>query len=304
MNRSSAATTAAASSADAFGATIVSLGRRLTMTASVPRRLPASAGRHNRSVTGFVDIHAHVLPGIDDGPGDMEQTIALLRAAADSGTSAIAATPHLRSDFPNVHVEELAERCQAVREAIDQHGLGVELVCAAEVSLVWAIEASDSDLVLASYAQRGTDMLVETPSFAVTGFDRLLYRLRAAGPERSPEFQRDRSALAELVRQGVLLQVNAESLAERLRRSSVGRLARNLCAEGLAHVIASDGHRGSEWRPVTRLAEAVDVAGAVVGAERARWMMQTAPRAIIDGAQLPPAPAPEPKPLRRWWWRG
>jgi protein-tyrosine phosphatase len=51
---------------------------------------------------GYVDIHAHVLPGIDDGPDDLDQSVSMLRAAAASGTDKIVATPHLRSDFPGV----------------------------------------------------------------------------------------------------------------------------------------------------------------------------------------------------------
>ena len=74
-------------------------------------------------MSGYVDIHAHVLPGIDDGPSDLEGALAMLRAAAESGTTTIASTPHLRSDYPDVHVNELAQRCQALREEIARAGI-------------------------------------------------------------------------------------------------------------------------------------------------------------------------------------
>lgn len=247
---------------------------------------------------GLVDIHAHLLPGIDDGPEDLEQALALARVASESGISTLAATPHLRSDFPHVHVEELAERCQAMRAAIEREQIELELVCGAEVSLAWALEAGDDALRLASYRQRGTDLLIETPLTTVAGLGGLLYRIRVRGyrvtlahPERSPAFQSDPAELAELVRQGVLLQVNASSLGRDRRGSQLQRLAARLCRQGLAHVIASDGHRGAAWRPVSELAAGVDAAGSLFGPERAGWLTQLAPAAILAGEELPEPPA-------------
>src|SRR5581483_9388963 len=110
-------------------------------------------------VGGYVDIHAHVLPGIDDGPSDLAEAIAMARAAADSGITTIAATPHLHPGFPDVHIHEIAERCQELREAIDREQIQLNVVSGAEVSLMWAFDASDEDLRLASYGQRGTALL-------------------------------------------------------------------------------------------------------------------------------------------------
>ena len=149
-------------------------------------------------VAGYVDLHAHVLPGVDDGPPDREGSLAMLRAAAASGIGTLAATPHLRADFPGVHVDELARRCRDLREACVHEGIDIRIVSGAEVSLVWALEASDEQLALATYDQRGTDLLIETPTSSVVGFESLLFQLRAKGlrvtlahPERSVEFQRD-----------------------------------------------------------------------------------------------------------------
>jgi protein-tyrosine phosphatase len=248
-------------------------------------------------MAGYVDIHAHVLPGIDDGPGDLGQSLEMARAAVASGVATIASTPHLRSDFPDVHVDELADRCRAVREAIDAEGIPLTLVSGAEVSLAWAIEASDEELTLASYGQRGTDLLVETPTVIAVGVERFLYELRAKGyritlahPERSAQFQRDESPVRDLVDQGVLLQVNAESLLGPGPYRGIKGLARDLLVNGLVHAIASDAHRGTKWRPVTRLPEGIQAASELVGIERAGWMAHAAPRAIVDGAYLPDAP--------------
>jgi protein-tyrosine phosphatase len=248
-------------------------------------------------VLGYVDLHAHALPGIDDGPSDTEGAITMLRAAATTGIGRLAVTPHLRADFPDVHVDELHRRCRTLRDAVAREGIEIEVVCGAEVSLVWALEASDEELALATYGQRGTDLLIETPTFDVVGFESRLNQLRAKGlrvtlahPERNVEFQRAPSRLADLVDDGVLLQVNAETLLGAARRSDTHRLGRYLCAEGLAHALASDAHRAAGWRPVTCLAKAARIATALVGPDRARWMTHAAPAAIIAGTAIPAAP--------------
>lgn len=255
---------------------------------------------------GFVDIHTHLLPGIDDGPVDLAGALDMARAAVASGSTTIAATPHLRADFPDVHVEELADRCRKLGDALDQQGVPVRVVSGAEVSLLWALDASEEELRLASYGQRGSDLLVETPT-DVTPLEALLYRLRAQGyritlahPERSRVFQRDAGRLRSLTDHGVLLQINAGSLQARTD-ASIRKLAERLCREGLAQVIASDGHRAEEWRAVTALAVGVEAATALVGRARAEWMASTCPRAIIEGAVLPEAP--EIETTRRRWLR-
>lgn len=254
---------------------------------------------------GLVDIHAHILPGIDDGPADLEDALAMARAAAEAGIGTVVATPHLRSDFPDVHTDELAQRRNALQTAIEEAGVRLRVVGGAEVSLLWALDASGDDLVTASVDQQGRDLLIETPMTSVGGIDQHLFYLRAKGfrvtlahPERSAEFQSNQHLVAEMVEQGVLMQVNAKSLLDAGRRSPSTRFARQLCADGLVHVLASDGHRATSWRPVTSLREGVEAATVIVGAERAMWMARDAPGAIVAGAELPEAP-PLVKPARR-----
>lgn len=225
----------------------------------------------------------------------------MARATVEAGIGTLVSTPHLRPDFPDVHLHELAGRCQELSRAIAAEGIPLRLVSAAEISLLWALDTSREDLVLASFGQRGTDLLVETPLGTVVGIDQHLYHLRALGfrvtlahPERSPEFQDDNGLLEALINQEVLLQVNGGSLLDGRKHSDSGRLARKLCTSGWAHALASDGHRGSSWRPVTSLRDGVRAAAGLVGSERAEWMARDVPAAIIAGTELP-----EPPKLRR-----
>ena len=250
-------------------------------------------------MAAYIDIHAHILPGIDDGPEDLEGSLAMARAAAESGIATLVATPHLRADFPNVHVRELAERCQALQAAIDSEQIALRIVSGAELSLVWALNASSGELKLSRYGQRGTDLLIETPS-DVTMIDQHLYAVGAKGfritlahPERSRQLQKNPERLQALSERGVLLELNAEAL--RLpRRSPTRKLAEHLCRTGQAHALASDGHRARSRRPVTELAGGVAAAAALVGQARADWMTTAVPAAIIAGESLPQPPEIEP----------
>ena len=205
----------------------------------------------------MVDLHAHVLPGIDDGPPDLDASVALLRAVEADGIGTIAATPHVRDDHPDVVPAELAGRVAELQERLDAEGIGVRVVPSGEVDLAWAMGADDDALKLVSIGQRGTDLLVETPygeppptlddllfSLAVKG-----YRVLLAHPERGPAFQRHPERLHALHERGVLMQVTAFALVSPNRPSRSHKLATQLVRDGLATVLASDAHAVGGGRP-------------------------------------------------------
>jgi protein-tyrosine phosphatase len=243
----------------------------------------------------MIDLHSHVLPGLDDGPDLMEGSIEFVLAAANQGTTLMAATPHLRDDYPDIEVESLAGECARLNEQIPR-GIDLEVVPAAEVDIFWAQRATDEQLHLASFEQRGTDLLIETPYGPVPhGFEDLLfhvamrgYRILLAHPERNQTFHREPERLRRMVQRGILLQITVPSLLRKDRASRSRRLAIELVREGLAHNLASDSHSGGSFRPPA-LAEGVrsldDVAPAY-----AEWLVTEAPAAILDGSPLPPAP--------------
>ena len=248
----------------------------------------------------MVDIHVHLLPGIDDGPSSIEESVALGRALVADGVRTAVATPHVREDHPRVVPEQLAGRCERLREAFSQAEVRLDLVAGGEVDLLWATDASDEELRLVSYGQMGAFVLVETPYTPLPHhFEELLFELelRGAGillahPERNPTFQDDVNRLASLVERGVLLQVTASSLVA--GRSRAGRAARTLVHRRLVHVIASDAHGA------TRLARApLSAAGPIaarIAPERASWMLRDGPAAVLAGRRV----EPPPQPRHRW----
>jgi protein-tyrosine phosphatase len=245
----------------------------------------------------MIDLHSHVLPGIDDGPTDMAGSIAMAQVAADSGTKWLVATPHLREDYPAVRPEELPARVAAVNAVLVRRGVELEVLPGAEIDLSTALELSDAELRAASLGGGGHDLLIESPYGPLPGmFVGLVttimergFRITLAHPELNPTFREDPRRLAQVVEAGVLLQVTSRSLHGG-RRSTSQKLARDAIRRGWAHVVASDGH-ASDWRPPRLGADirALEREEPEVSA-RLHWMTDDAPRAILAGAPLPPAP--------------
>jgi protein-tyrosine phosphatase len=250
-----------------------------------------------------IDLHAHVLAGIDDGPAGFEESVALARASQRDGVTTLALTPHLRDDFPAVVPAELQGRRDALADRLAEEGCLLELVTGGELDLAWAQRATTETLRLVSYGQGGTDLLIETPYGELPHhFEDMLdalsgqrFRLLLAHPERNPTLRGDPARLRRLVERGILVQLTAASLTAP-RRSRSRQFALAALDEGMAHVIASDAHSSAT---VIRapLSEGV-AAAATVDPARAEWMVTDAPAAILAGDPLPPAPA-RPAGVRR-----
>jgi protein-tyrosine phosphatase len=244
----------------------------------------------------LVDLHCHLLPGLDDGPASVEESVALAAELAGGGVETVVCTPHFRRDYPRVLPRNLRPLCEHLREAVGQAGIELELLPGAEVDLHRGIEATDAELKLASLGQRGTHLLVETPYSRLGSlFEEQLFELQARGytlllahPERNGAFQQQPGRLEALVQRGVLVQVTATSLSRPPSKSRSGRTARALLEADLAHVISSDAHGPALAR--SALGEGLKAAREVVG-NRADWMVTDAPAAILAGEPIPPPPA-------------
>jgi protein-tyrosine phosphatase len=247
-----------------------------------------------------IDLHCHILPGIDDGPATEEESLALARAAVDAGTRAIVATPHVSWDCPANTAASIASGVAQLQEALTREEIPLQLYTGAEIAMTRAAELADEELVaLRLGGPDCTHLLVECPlSLTAAGFDPLLALLRSRGheivlahPERCPAFQRDVGAYERLIAQGMLGQVTAGSLVGRFGRA-VQELADRLVREGLAQDIASDAHSVTQ-RPPSIRAELVEAGYA----EQADWLAREVPHAVLTGTPLPFAPPmPEPKP--------
>jgi protein-tyrosine phosphatase len=258
-------------------------------------------------VRWVIDLHAHVLPGVDDGPATEQEAVEVAAAAAAEGVRTLVATPHVRPDHPRVRPDELADRTRSLQAAVGAAGVELELLPGGEVDLVWAQTADDRTLREVSIGGAGRYLLVETPYGELPGtFEDLLFQVAARGygillahPERSPTLQRTPERAAGLAQRGIMLQLTAAAVVTPPDRSRSRRLARRLLVDGVAHVLASDRHGSAIGR--AGLDAAVGAASQLVG-ERAGWMVRELPAALLAGE--PPPRLPEPRRQRRWRVRG
>ena len=148
----------------------------------------------------MIDLHCHILPGLDDGPNDLAASLELARAAEAVGTRTIVATPHIRDDHP-FDLDEIEPGVQRLNEALESEGVDLSVVAGAEVALSKIFELDDRILSRLCLG-RGNYLLIESPYTEATDLlEEHLFGLQLRGfrpvlahPERSPSFLRQRHA--------------------------------------------------------------------------------------------------------------
>jgi protein-tyrosine phosphatase len=216
----------------------------------------------------YVDLHSHLLPGLDDGAPTMEETLRHARRLDAEGVNDVACTPHIkRAHFPYVDPTELAECRLEAQQAIDAEGLEVRLHPGGELAHEDALRLDPDQLAL--IAQGPADarwLLLECP-FAGMGdrfadaaerLTELGFGLLLAHPERAAD---GHERLRPLLDGGALLQVNVSSLLGR-HGAEAQEIATELVRHGLAYCLASDGHPGTREDTLPRGVDALMRAGA------------------------------------------
>jgi protein-tyrosine phosphatase len=247
----------------------------------------------------MIDLHAHVLPGIDDGPETIEGSLEMLRHAVEDGVTAIACTPHVRDDYPT-RASAMEEALALVRAAAVD--ISIDVLPGGELALDRLTSLGDVELRRFGLGGNPGVLLVECP---YTGWrldiGAISFALAARGlsvvlahPERNPEVQERPRLLEPLVERGVLVQLTAGSVEGRLGRRSRDA-ARVLLERGTAHVLASDAHAAS--LRAGRLGAGAESVG---DARLAHWLTDEVPRALVDGSPIPERPRSS---RRRRWWR-
>jgi protein-tyrosine phosphatase len=255
----------------------------------------------------MIDLHCHVLPGIDDGPETIEGSLELARTAVAAGIDTLVATPHVNSRTPNdsATIARLVKELSA-RLADEQVALSILPGAEIAVSQIPEIEPEElSRLRLGG----GPWLLVEPPFTAIAvGLEGMLldllrkgHRVVLAHPERCPALQRDRRLVPELVDLGILMSITAGSLTGRFG-GEVRRYAFELAHAGLIHNVTSDAHDSVNRPP--GLAAELEQAGL---ADLREWLTEAVPAAILSGEEIPPRPAgalADGSPRRRRWRLG
>lgn len=230
----------------------------------------------------MIDLHCHVLPGLDDGARDLADSVAMARQAQADGIAAICATPHIRHDHA-VEIGELPERIAALEAELARQQIAVRILPGGELAETEADGLGDEQLRAISLGGAGDWVLLEpAPGPLGTALRACAARLLARGlgvviahPERHPGEDWERH-LAALVEQGCLIQWTAAFVADPAHGEWFAGLARR----GLVHLLGSDAHTSHAGRPVA-LSAGFARLRETLPAETVAWMAETLPRTIV-----------------------
>jgi len=244
----------------------------------------------------MIDLHCHILPGLDDGAKSLEEAVEMARIAEEEGIERIVATPHLfRENYLYEDLSIIEEKRKELHRALEASNIHVELFCGAEVhiahNLMEEIMKNRESLVI----DRSSYMFVEFPSRHVfSGVKELFFELMSEGiipiiahPERNSVFVRNPSFLYELVQMGSLAQANSGSLSGIYGREAAQAVLRFL-EMNLIHFIGSDGHNTDALAP--RLSEARERAERIIGKEGATALVKDNPGAVLEDKPIPYQP--------------
>jgi protein-tyrosine phosphatase len=248
----------------------------------------------------MVDIHCHILPGVDDGAATLEQAVSMVRIAAAAGTTDIVATPHASPRYsfdPELIGLKISELRQATNNLVRIHS-----GCDFHLS---ATNIQDALAYPTKYViNHRTYLLVEFSDFLIPPTtDEIFDRMRAVGivpvithPERNGRLHDRIDQIRAWVAGDCLVQVTAQSFLGRFGKSAK-TFADALMKNSLIHFVASDGHDPKDRPPV--LDEAYRYIADTYGASRAAALFVTNPRAALTGEPLEPL---ESTPMKRKWY--
>jgi protein-tyrosine phosphatase len=247
-----------------------------------------------------IDLHCHVLPGIDDGPSTLDGSIALARAAAAAGIDTLVATPHVSARYRN-DAATIAPLLAQLNDRLDTEQVAVRVRAGAEIAMTHIAEIDPAELSLLGLGG-GRWLLLEPPFGSVAtaleaivdGVQQLGYDVLLAHPERCRVFHRDPEIVTRLVSRGVRTSVTAGSLVGSFG-SSVRRFALAMLDQEIVHNVTSDAHDDLERPP--GIAEPLQRVGY---ASLSDWLTLEVPIAILAGEEIPRRPEVSRAPPRRW----
>jgi protein-tyrosine phosphatase len=255
----------------------------------------------------MIDIHCHILPGLDDGARDMEEAVAMCRLAEADGVRTVVATPHCLNGIYQNNAQTILQVLDQLKVRINNEGISLSISPGADIHLhpeIIPFLKDNPQLLLG-----GRYFLLELPAQSVPReiLD-FIFKAQLAGyfpiithPERNTVIQEKTAVLEEWVDSGVLVQVTAMSLTGAFGEQVAG-CAWELVRSGLAQVVASDAH--SPRRRPPQLSKVKKAIEEKFGLERAEIVLEENPGKILAGQPVEKAEpieiGPQPSPFN---WR-
>ncbi len=256
----------------------------------------------------MIDLHCHMLPGIDDGAPDRATAVAMARCAVADGIRVTACTPHIYPGMYENTRDGIALAVEAFRQVLAEEGIELELVVGADTHLTPDLVSGIRNLQIPTL-NGSRYLLLEPPHHSVPPrFEESVFQLRSAGivpvithPERLSWIESHYPVFQRLVHGGAWMQVTAGSLTGRFSKRAQ-YWGERMLDEGMVHILATDSHHIDRRPPL--LAEGRAAAARRVGEEEAWHMVRTRPRGILDNTPVDALPAlPEKGPAPRPLWK-
>jgi protein-tyrosine phosphatase len=234
----------------------------------------------------LIDLHCHILPGIDDGAPDLEAALEMARIAVEDGIHTLACTPHIYPGMYENTAEHIRQATEAFRDELAVAGIPLQITYASDTHVMPDLLDRLKSGTVPTF-NGGRYFLLEPPHHvAPPNFEDFAYRVIAAGyvpivthPERLHWIEDHYRVFVRLAQQGVWMQITAGSLTGRFSDAAKYWGLRML-REGLVHILATDAH-SIEHRPPL-LAEGVAAARRLVGAEEADQLVNGRPAIVLN----------------------
>lgn len=239
----------------------------------------------------MIDIHAHILPGVDDGPKSWDESIEMCRLAFDDGIRTIVATPHTLNGVYNNHNKVINEQTEHLQELLIKNNIPLTILPGSDVRIYPSLSNMIDKEEVLTVNNNKRYIILELPDlFPLTAVKRLIIDLINRGitpiishPERVSQIQQDSSVIYELLKEGAISQVTAMSITGEFGKGVKGFVDKML-KYGMVHIIATDCHNIVSRPPI--LSIAVELAAQIVGGEKAQAMVTTNPQSVIEGKKI------------------
>lgn len=197
----------------------------------------------------MIDLHCHILPGLDDGPANEEESLLMARAAVEQGIHTIVATPHHQTTKYMNDKSAILAAVQHLNEVLKQNEIPLTVLPGQELRIYGELLQGYEDHTIQTLNETNKYILLEFPANHVPRYtEKLLYNMQLKGllpiiahPERNAEIAEHPSILFNLINKGALAQVTASSLTGDFGKS-IKKLSLQFIEHNLVHIVASDAH--------------------------------------------------------------
>ena len=234
----------------------------------------------------LIDIHSHILPGVDDGAKTLEEALEMCKIAEADGITTIVATPHSMNGLYINQKETVCRKVDEFNSILKKEKIKINILPGLDLHFYPELLFHLKNGKILTLNNHGCYLIVEFPEVISPHIESICFNLQIQGvvpiishPERNYFFRKNPQLLQDFVDRGALVQVTAMSITGEFGIEAE-KAVKNLLKKNLVHIIATDAHSIGKRPPL--LSPAVKVAAEIVGEEQAQRMVTTIPERIIN----------------------